>query len=304
MNTKKASDNAMGLCFFLYGLTFLAAITLIPGHWLIGFGVWVGFLSFTLGSFIIYVPEVTAFALHNKVKDNAIRAVDAGWKFKFPWEEVVRKISLKTVSGEFKETYNSEDGIDMPTKVGYEYQPDPDRINTFITIDNSVLERGLEGAISSCLSGIIAKQEAQTNREKVSEISKELLKRFEDINVQNLDVNVPNDSSQNNSNNDDNKSGIEKAFGIDVRLIQVEDINYPKEYREAKMAKSVAESNVDAAKSYQIDDSVSGKDALNFVQVQQGKSNKSIFDIEGLENFGESIGLALAKALSNPKGDK
>lgn len=299
MDTKKISDQAMGLCFLLYGLAFLAAMTLISGHWLIGFGVWVGFLSFTLENFIVYVPEITAFALQNKMLGNAIRAVDAGWKFKLPWEKVVEEISLKTSSGEFSETYNSEDGIDMPTKVGYEYQPDADMISTFISIDNSVIERGLRGAISSCLSGIIASHPGQHNRENIQEISEEVLEKFEQIRVQpgDVDVNIKNSQGK-------QKQKIEKAFGIDVRLIQVEDINYPEEYREAKMAKSVAESNVEAAKSYQIDESVSGKDALNFVQVQQGKSSKSIFDIEGLENFGESIGLALAKALSNPKGGK
>jgi len=262
MKTKQA------IVLLYVSVIFLVSVLLFLSiHWLLSISAWLLIIGISFSKFVIYVPEVTGWVTHNKFSGKVI-GYGSGYHIKYPWEKIADSISLKVVTNQFTKYYDAEDGPEMKFSCTYSYKPSENRLEQFIKVDKSTIESAILGGISTIASRFVSQKEAIEARGAVEEAGKEILTNFEDkTKVQTTE----------------GDKGIEKAFGINVVMIRIDDIEYPESFRKARAASAQAKEMVDAAKTYKLDETVTGKDALNFILVQEGKADKKIIDLEGID---------------------
>ncbi|KKU91596.1 MAG: hypothetical protein UY23_C0001G0202 [Candidatus Jorgensenbacteria bacterium GW2011_GWA1_48_11] len=248
-------------------------------------------IFFALVPFIsVNVPAVTGLVLLNvfkdagpKQKDN-LRPVGPGIHLKWPWESVREEnfFPLELVTEKFEETYAAWDGPLMLAKVSFQYQPTVKRLLAFIAVDKTTINEGFKGVFSSFLSETIGARELG-GQESGSVFVRTHVKVVEQAVTDKIDTyKVMANGEQTSA-----KEKLEDLYGVNFRLFNVADIDYSPDYQQARSGKARMGVVTETAKQLieaTIADgkpTISGKEAVNLVLVEQGKAKKSIVEVEG-----------------------
>ena len=220
---------------------------------------------------LVSVPEVTGLILLNQF-NGKLRPVGSGLKRKWPWETYQEKnfFSLELVTKGFSETYAAEDGPIMEVRASYQYNPDQKKLDRYITVDETTIEKGFTDVFSGILSEIIGKKKAEDARKDIQTMEKEVIEKLDASTLTTAVV-----SSF--------KEKLENQYGVNWRIFSIADIDFSKDYQEArsgmarmeKIGQTIAVLKTAAPL---LDD----KEAVNAILVEQGKAKKNIFEVEGL----------------------
>ncbi|MFH1192947.1 MAG: SPFH domain-containing protein [Candidatus Jorgensenbacteria bacterium] len=273
---------------------FLLPLIILPmvglNEFWIGVGVWLMAVGSTGRLFVFLVPEVTGAVALNLITGE-LKAFPSGIQFKYPWERALEEnyFSLKLVTQEFKETYAAEDGPMMLVRASYQYRPDINRLDTYIAVDKETIKDGFSDVVSSVLSGLIGKRDAQAARTEVKEIEQEVIKLIDGT------------KTVVHGNEKTLKDKLETQYGVNFQIFSIPDIDFSEDYQAARSGVARAEKLAAAAVAVQgKDGTMTRKEAMNFVLVEQQKAAKNIFEIEG--TAGGMVTAGIAKLLSSSGG--
>ncbi len=248
-------------------------------------GVVFAFFGLVLKFFLVSVPEVTGLVLLNQFTGK-LRPVGSGLNRKWPWETYREKnfFSLELTTKKFVETYASKNGPMMEVKASYQYNPDEQQLDHYITVDETTIEQGFTDVFSGILSEIIGGKKAEDVRKRIKEVEDEVIKR--------LDTSALTTTTS-------FKEKLENQYGVNWRLFAIADIDFAKDYQEARSGKARMEKIGETIKVLKkaaplLDD----KEAVNAILVEQKKATKNIFEVEGLS---AAIGDAVTKIFSGRK---
>ncbi len=234
-------------------------------------GMFFAFAGLVLKFFLVSVPEVTGLILLNQFTGE-LRPVGSGLRLKLPWETYREEnfFSLKLVTKKFSETYAAGDGPMMEVKASYQYNPDERRLDKYIAVDETTIEQGFTDVFSGILSEIIGAKEAESVRKDLQKIQEEVIKK--------LDASALTTATS-------FKEKLENQYGVNWRLFAIADIDFAKDYQEARSGKArmekIGETIAVIKKAAPLLDD---KEAVNTVLVEQGKAKKNIFEVEGLSD--------------------
>lgn len=278
------------------GLFLLGA--LIPGHWLIGIGAWITATGLSLPLFLVLVPEVMGLVTLNFFNGNLF-AFGSGVKIKFPWD-IVRDenfFSLELVTEQHQETYATKDGPLMLTKWSYQYRPHEKKLDKYITVDKTTIDNGFTDVFSSILSEAIGGKNAEPARQEIAAIEAEVMEQFH---AQTM-------GGPNGPQTQSPKEKLEDEYGVNFKLFKLPDIDFAEDYQQArsgqarmaviiKAAQELIQATVADGKP-----TISGKEAVNTVLVEQGKATKNIVEIEGNADATQRAAATLGAMLKGGK---
>ena len=242
--------------------------------WWVQISLWLIVVGLTLQYFIVLVPEITGLRALNQFTGEIKKAFIPGINFKFPWETVKEEnfFSLETVTKKLEETYASADGPMMHVKASYQYHPHQDRLDKYMAVDETTIEIGFHDVLSSLLSQIISGKDALTAREKIKEIEQGVLRMFDEKTIKNISL----------------REKLEDQYGINFKLFTVADIDFSEDYQKMRSAQARMRSFAETTKNLQTtlgDPTLTAKDAANIMLVEQGKADKTIYEVEGLDKL-------------------
>jgi regulator of protease activity HflC (stomatin/prohibitin superfamily) len=273
-------------------------------------GIWIGFIGFTLRFFLIYVPTVTGVVAQDLlriVKDPdsgermEMKTFGPGLHLRFPWDVVIEKniVSLTRMTQEFQEDYPTREGPMMNAKCSYQYHPDARRLQKYIAVDEKTIRGGFTDVNSSILAEEIFRL---TKAEDVKEQAKGIERR--------VFGRIDGDPAVTAGKHVTMKEKLEEEYGINFKIFTIRDLDFAKDFQEMRAARARMDRFGDITKDLKeklttrdgnkvVIDTISNKDAANLVQVDQGKTQKNIFELEG-SGIASAILSFLAKVV--PKG--
>ena len=237
------------------------------------------FTGLTLKLFLVSVPEVTGLILLNQF-GGRLRAVGSGFRLKWPWETYREEnfFSLELVTKKFTETYAAGNGPLMEVKASYQYNPDERRLNRYIAVDKTTIEQGFTDIFSGILSEIIGAGEAEDVRKNIQGVQNAVIRQLDSS-----ALTVVGENGTQAGTPPSVKEKLENQYGINWRLFAIADIDFAKDYQEARSGKArMAKIGETIAVLKSAAPLLDDKDAVNTVLVEQGKAKKSVFEIEGL----------------------
>lgn len=254
----------------------------IFGSSLAGLLLWIGAMAFLVRPFLISVPEVTGLVTINllvKIGGKTYYCYPTGIHFRFPWEQVKigNYINLRLITDSKKETYPAMDGPLMQTEWSFQYRPLVDRLDHYIAVDETTINKGLVDVGSSVLSAKIASMKADDCKTSQRQIEADLRTQFEGM-----------------------TPSPEELYGIEMVRVALSDLDYSEKYQRARESERIA------AKLREIADklkrgNIGEKDALNAAMIINGDIKKSVQEVEG--QGGEALA-ALLMAMANAKGGR
>lgn len=267
-----------------WGVIIPLGLSLIPGPMLFKIGLWITLIGTSFPFFTVLVPEVTGLIALNFFTGE-LHPFGPGLQFKYPWD-IVRDenfIPLEIVTKDHKEDYAAKDGPMMKVKWSYQYVPNAGRLDRFIAVDESTIDRGFTDVISSILSEVIGGRLSEEAREKVEEIQREVLRRLEAM------------VAKANGQTVGMQEKLERQYGVNFKLLAIADIDFSEDYQQARSGQARMAVIVKTAKMIDERGGKPTKDAMNTVLVEQGKAKKNIFEVEGLPQAARSVADAISR---------
>ncbi len=259
--------------------------SLIVGDYLVsprfGFIVWCLMMAWTVRGFMVSVPEVTGLVTVSYF-GGELQTYGTGLHFRFPWEQVRvgNYINLRLVTVTKEGTYPSKDGPLMLVKWSYQYEPISQRLDRYISADDSTIKDGLGEVGGSILSVQIGAMEADNCKKNQHEIETALKKKFEET--------TPPPG---------------ELYGIKLVRVSLSDVDYEPTVQKVRATQKIAKALQGIAKD--ITDQhkdISGKDAMNTAMVINGDVKKTVTEVEG--RAGEAIAALIMAAAGAGKEKK
>lgn len=272
-------------CWFLiYALAVIVGTQI--NSILVTLALWALAMRFLVTPFLVSVPEVTGLVTINLLSGiggGRYYCYPTGMHFRFPWEQVKvgNYINLRLITDSKKETYPARDGPLMLTEWSFQYRPLWQKLDRYIAVDETTINRGLVDVGSSVLSANIASMEADDCKTYQHRIETDLRAQFERM-----------------------SPSPEELYGIEMVRVALADLDYEEKYQKARASERVSQKLKDIATQLMEEAKLKGKEisfkeALNAAMIINGDVTKAIQEVEG--QGGEALA-ALLMAMS--KGGK
>mgnify|MGYP001611900265 CR=1 FL=1 len=231
-------------------------------------------------NFLVSVPEITGLITINALT-GSLDTYATGLHLRYPWEQVKlgNYINLRQVTEEIEETYPALDAL-MHVKWIFQYTPLVRGLPQYISADDNSIKSGLRGTGSSVLAEQIGSKKGEDAKKSQEAIEKALKLQF---------VEGSNDFTI-------------ARYGIRLDRVEIADLDFDPSVQAARSAMAEADITVKIAEKFRMGKEVTDKDALNAAQVERGKADKKIIDIESLTVAGlTAAARALGEAIRGGK---
>lgn len=243
----------------------------------VGFAIGILLSSRTAQFFMVSVPEVSALATINLLRNGALRPYEPGLHFKYPWEQVKEGnyITFRLVKQELTETYPAKDGPELKVKWFFQYRARPDLLGRYIAVSEEVINTGLTDVGSKFLSQEIGAKwkKAEDCKKHQDEIEDKLKENFEkktaiDLEREGAHLGIPSIPS-------DKDKTLEWLYGINLIVVGIADMDYEEKYQRARSSKAVADKLKEIANNIKRGD-ITEKEALNAAMIINKDISKNV----------------------------
>lgn len=232
----------------------------------LGTAFWLWAIGHALPYFSVSVPEVTGLVTVNYLT-GGMKAYGTGFHFRYPWEQVKagNYINLRMMTTDnMQETFPCADGPVVIVKWSIQYRTSVEKLPAYISVDERIINSGLNEASSSFLALKIREMKSEDIRGtgKKQELEKDLFKEFQG------QATVKHPGGR--------KGTVEEIYGIDIVLIPIADVDFESGYQEARSADQIMKKFRETASAIRKDSdgTITDKDALDNVLMVAGKGVK------------------------------
>lgn len=221
-------------------------------------------ISGVIENFLVSVPEITGLITIN-IFTGELDVYGTGFHLIFPWEQVEEGnyINLRQVTVPVDETYPSLDSL-MAVKWQFQYTPTVAGLKKYISADDNTIKTGLKGLGGSVIGfeiGILSGEECKKQKDAIEEKVKD---RFV-------------------SEDDDPDLTPWALYGVEMNRVTINDLDYDSKVQEVRSNMEVSRKIREMAGEIRNEHrDLTGAQAMNYAMIINGKTQKQIFELEGL----------------------
>ena len=193
----------------------------------------------------VYVPYTWGLVAENSFSGEPV-VYGSGWHWSYPWEQVTEESNIS-----LEERTSVHEGLTMATKtdemrvkISFQWRPDLAHLAVFRRMDESIIKQGIFEPLERFISTLFAMMDAEQVKENQSVLSGLAFKAFKNANDQEAQKEIAQDNPFRNKLMQELKQfrghagGLEDSFGIYVVQVNISDIDYSDDVKEARAAKA------------------------------------------------------------------
>lgn len=235
----------------LLGITILGAIVFVVVSVGLGFGPIGVIVSLSVAGLLVaavipwvtvQVPYTWGLVAENSITGNPV-VYGSGWHFRYPWEMITEEsnIDLRERTRIYEDLTIATETDELKVKISFQWRPDLMNLATFRRMDDSTVESGFFEPIERFVSSRFAEMNANEARQSQSILSRLLLAAFQGTADEAI-RDIPDNHSQKEKLEREEKlferevGALEDGFGIHVVQVNVSDIDFSDEVKQARAA--------------------------------------------------------------------